>query len=167
MVMKLETPCAAPKRGIPWDLKYNFAMKGFEDFFRGLMYAIREKYGAAVTLEIFDRWVNDGDRVKDLTNNLRTIFDLKGNDCVTIGEVLDVWDEVCGYESFVIERSPTIYRRKVTKCPWTVKYKDVGNYAWYFKDQMGKGVNPKATLEMPKKMCAGDSYCDYIWRIEE
>jgi hypothetical protein len=111
--------------------------------------------------------LKSGDRVKNVAKLIQKIFNLNGNDCETIGEVLDVWDELCGYESAILERSPTINRRKVTKCPWKVKYKDIGNYAWYFKDQMGKGVNPKATLELQKKMCAGDSYCDYIWRIEE
>jgi len=164
---KLETPCAAPRRGIPWELKYNFAMRNFTDFAKGYVHANRDKYGPTAALEIFDMHCKEGDRVKNLSKLIQKIFNLNGNDAVTIGEVIDVWDEICGYENIIIERSETINRRKVTKCPWTVKYKDVGNYAWYFKDQMGKGVNPKATLEMPKKMCAGDPYCDYIWRIEE
>jgi hypothetical protein len=164
---KLDTPCASPKRGISWELKYNFAMRNFTDFAKGYVHANRDKYGPSAALEIFDLNCKEGDRVKNLSKLIQQIFNLDGIDAVTIGEVIDVWDEICGYENIIIERSESVNRRKVTKCPWTVKYKDVGNYAWYFKDQMGKGVNPKATLEMPKKMCAGDPYCDYIWRIEE
>ena len=168
ITLQLQTPCAAPKRGISWDLKYNFAMKGFADFNRGWLYAVREKYGPAAALEIFDMSCKFDNATKGLVQTFQTILKIEGNDCVTIGEVLDVWDEISGYEGNVIlERSPTINRRKVVRCPWLVKYHDIGNYAWYFKDIMGKTVNPKATLEMPKKMCAGDPYCDYIWRIEE
>ncbi|MFX1519651.1 MAG: hypothetical protein ACFFCD_07005 [Promethearchaeota archaeon] len=164
---KLETPCAAPKKGIPWGQKYDFVMRNCADDFKRRLYAIREKYGPAAAVEIYAMQCKEGDRIKNMTNALLKVFNLQGTDCVTIGEVLDVWDELCGYESFILERSPTINRRKVTKCPWKVDYKDIGEYAFAMKDVMGKTVNPKATLEVPKKMCTGDPYCDYIWRIEE
>ena len=167
LAKKLETPCAAPKRGLSAELKYNFAMKCFTDFSKGRLYAFREKYGAAATLEIFDMLMRKGDRAQNLTNTIRTIFKLEVNDAETIGEVLDIWDEICGYESFILERSKVINRRKVIRCPFKVKYHDIGNYAWPMKDIMGKTVNPNSNLEMRKKMCAGDPYCDYIWRIEE
>jgi hypothetical protein len=164
---KLETPCSAPKRGIPWGLKLDFVRRANIDFFKRRMYAVREKYGANAALEMFERYCNMGDRIKNMTNTIRQIFKLKGTDAITIGEVLDVWDEITGYESIVLERSPTINRRKVIRCPWKVAYKDLGEYAFPMKDIMGKTINPKATLEMSKKMCSGDSYCEYIWKIEE
>ena len=164
---KLETPCTAPKRGIPWGLKYDFIRSANMDFFKRRLYAVREKYGAAAALEMFERYCNMGDRIKNMTNAIRQIFKLEETDAVTIGEVLDIWDEICGYESFILERSKNINRRKVTGCPWKVAYKDIGDYARPMKDIMGKTVNPKATLEIRKQMCSGDPYCDYIWKIEE
>jgi hypothetical protein len=167
MVSKLQTPCAAPKRRLSFEQKYDFVMSGNEHFFRGWLYAIRAKHGAAAVLDSYAMMCKEGDRIKNMTNALRKIFNLYGNDATTIGELLDVWDEIWKYETTILERTPTINRRIVTKCIWKVDYKDIGNYAFTIKEIMGKTVNPKAAFERPKGMCVGDPYCEYIWRIEE
>ena len=163
----LETPCVAPKRGLPWELKYNFAMKGFSDFNRGFMYAIREKYGAEAVLELYERVSKMGDRAKNLTNTLLKIFNIEGNDAETIGEWWDIWGEILGYESVIVERSPTINRRKVIKCPLKMEYKDIAEWALPFHRIITKTINPKLTVERPKAMCEGDPYCEYVWKLEE
>ena len=66
MAKKLKPPYATPKRGLPIELKYDWAMGGFADINRGFLYAIREKYGAAATLEIYEMFCKMGDRVKKI-----------------------------------------------------------------------------------------------------
>jgi len=164
---KLETPCAAPKREIPWELKYNIAMKSMSDFFRGWMYAIREKYGAEEALEICERVFKMGDTLKNFTNTIRKIFNLEGNDAETIWEWWDIWYEIAGYEYTWPERSKTSARQKITKCPFKMEYKDIGDFGLIFANIVIKTINPKATIEHLKGMCAGDPYCEYVFKIEE
>jgi hypothetical protein len=167
MAKKLQTPCAAPKRGIPWELKYDFAMKGYASASRGFMYAIREKYGAAALLEIYEMVSKMGDRAKNFTNTIRTIFNLEGNDAETIGQFFDIFIELTGMDAIILERSKTINRVKFTKCPWKTDHKDISDWALIWRNRITKTINPKATLERPKGMCAGDPYCEYVWRIKE
>ena len=151
---------------LPWELKYDWAMRGWASNHRGFLYALREKYGAVAALEIFEK-VQKGDRVKTLTDTIRTVFNIEGNDAVSIGQVLDLWDELTRTEYTTLERSPTINRRKVTQCPFKTGYEDIGDWSLTFFDLMGKIINPKAILERPKGMCAGDPYCEYIWKLDE
>jgi hypothetical protein len=152
---------------IPWELKYDNAMRGWAGSHRGYLYATREKYGPGTALELFVRAQKIGDRVKIFTDTILTIFNLKGNDCETIGESLDIWDELTGTEATVLKRNKIINRRKVTKCPLETGYEDVSDWSLSFFSIMGKTVNPKVTLERPKGKCAGDSYCEYSWKLEE
>jgi hypothetical protein len=55
MAKKLQTPCVAPKRGLPWELKYKYAMGGYTGIFKAFLYAIREEFGAASALKIYER----------------------------------------------------------------------------------------------------------------
>ncbi len=71
------------------------------------------------------------------------------------------------FEYTILERSKTINRIKVTKCPWKTEPKDISDWVLIFNNIVNKTINPKATLERPKAMCAGDSYCEYVWKIEE
>ena len=167
MVKKLHTPCSAPTRGIPWELKYKYAIGGYTSFFKGIMYAIREKYGAEAVFEIFERVWKMGDRVKNMTNTILKAFRLEGNDAETIGEWLDICGELTGYETTILERSKTINITKNTKCPWTTEPKDISDWALIFTHIVIKTINPKATVERPKAMCAGDPYCEYVYTIEE
>jgi len=158
----------AEKMPIPMEAKYQFSIGGWADTaHRGWLYALREKYGAAAALENFERVCNEGDRVKMLTTTILTIFNPKGNDAETIGEVLDIWDELIGYESSILERSPTINRRKVIKCPFKTGYKDISEWNLPFINILTKTINPKATVERPKGLCAGDPNCEFIFTIEE
>jgi hypothetical protein len=164
---KLDTPCAAPKRGLPWELKYNFAMRSFEAFFKGMLYAIREKYGATATLELVERVCVEGDRAKNNANLILEVFKIDGNDCETIDKWWDIWGEIFGYEGTTPELSKTLLRYNTTKCPWKTVYKDISDWSLIWTNFIIKTINPKATVERPKAMCAGDPYCDYIYRVEE
>ena len=157
----------AKKMVIPWELKYDSAMKAWASNHRGFLYAIREKYGAAAALEIYERAQKIDNRVKTFTDTIRTVFNIEGNDASTIGEVLDVFDEIIRTEYAKLERSPTINRRKVTKCPFKTGYNDISDWSLTFFNIVGETINPKATLERPKGMCAGDPYCEYIWRLDK
>ena len=44
---------------------------------------------------------------------------------------------------------------------------DVSVWVLPFYITVAKTINPKATVERPKGMCAGDSHCEYIFKIEE
>jgi hypothetical protein len=167
MAKKLQTPCAAPKRGIPWELKYDFAMRGWASNHRGFLYTVREEYGPVAALELFEKAQNIEDRVKILTDTIRTIFNLKGNDCETIGEVLDIWDQFTGTEFTILERSKTINRMKVTQCPFKTGYKDISEWSLALFDIISKTINSNASLAKPKAMCAKDSFCEYVWKIGE
>ena len=165
MAKKLETPCATPKRGLSWRLKSDFAVRNFTDFIRGYKYAVREKYGAAALLEIHEKYCKMG--VKTLTNTIRTIFKIEGNDMEALKKWWDIWHELCGHESTYLEWSKTIARQKITKCPWKTEHKDISDWALPFCNIVNKTINPKATLERPKAMCEGDPYCEYVTKIEE
>ena len=167
MAKKLQTPCAAPKRGLPWELKYKYAMGGYIGSFKAFLYAIREEYGAAAVLKIYERVATMDDRIKNFTNLIKNVFKLEGNDAETIGEWIDIWNEMMENEVTILERSKTIERRKHTNCPWQTGPKDISGWALILENIIVKTINPKATVERPKAMCAGDPYCEYVYKIEE
>ena len=108
-----------------------------------------------------------GDRIKNLTNFFLTTFKLEGNDCETIGKWWDIWNELMGQETIILERSKTINRARITKCPVKTEYKDINEWDLIFNNIVAKTINPKITVERPKGMCAGDPYCEFIYKIEE
>ena len=167
MAKKLEIPCPLSRRGLPCELKLDYAMRGYAGILKGFLYAIREKYGAAAALEIYERVMKMDDRIKRLTKSILKIFKIEGNDCETIGQWFDIFWEHCGIEDIILERSKTINRPKITKCPWTTEPKDLRGWCITWCTIPAKTINPKATLERPKGMCAGDPYCEYVWKIEE
>ena len=157
----------AKKLVIPLELKQDFSFKGYTKTMIGFLYVIREKFGAAAALECIDRLFNMEDRVKNLTNTLLTIFKIKGNDTEAILDFLNVWWELTEIEGTWPERSKTMSRIQITKCPWKTVYKDISDWALSWFNIVTKTINPKATVERPKGMCAGDPFCEYIFRIEE
>ena len=152
---------------IPWELKYDFAIRSNASVLKGLLYAIRDEYGADASLKLYDKACKMGDRVKKLTNTILTIFKLEGNDAETIGDWWDIWFELVGHEYNVLERSKTINRVRVTKCVWKTDYKDISEWPLIYMHFVNKTINPKVILERLKGMCAGDPYCEYVWKIEE
>ena len=157
----------AEKLEIPVEIKYQFAAGAFGDTAKGFIMAAHKKYGAEAVLELVEMFCKDGDRVKNLTNTILTAFKLEGNDVETIGKWYDIWFELFGYEYTTIERSKTINRFKVTKCPTKTDPKDISSWSLIWDTMVAKTINPKATWETTKSMCAGDPYCEHIIRIEE
>ena len=157
----------AKKVTIPWELKYKFAVGGWTSGYKGWLYAVREEYGAAAALKLYERVQKMDNRVKNFTETVLKVFNLKGNDAETIGEFWDIWDELCGFEYTVLERSKTITSVKITKCPWKTEPIDISDWALIFVNLATKTINPKATVERPKGMCAGDPHCEYVYKIEE
>jgi hypothetical protein len=152
--------------GVPLEFKYNLAMRGWSSILNGFLYVIREKHGAAEALELIERLFKMEDRVKNLTNTVKTIFKIEGNDIETWAQWLETWWEICGIEGTTLERSKTLLRTKITKCPWKTGYKDIDWVLIWF-NIVHKTINPKITLERPNGMCAGDQHCEYVWKIEE
>ena len=157
----------AKKMVIPWELKYKFAMGAYASGWKGWLYSVREECGAATTLKIYERLQKLDDRIKNITETILKVFELEGNDCETIATWFDIWSELCGFEYTLPERSKTISRWKVTKCPFKTEPKDISSWALIFVNLVAKTINPKATVERPIGMCAGDSYCEYFMKIEE
>ena len=155
----------AKKLVIPVDFKYDFAMRSYANLHRAYLYAIREKYGAAAALEIYESTCKT--RLKGLTNNLLNIFNIEGNDAETIAKWWDIFWELTGGEWTWPERSKTIVRWKLTKCAFKLEPKDISDWCKHFADNVVKTINPKATSDRLKGMCAGDPYCEYVWKIEE
>ena len=157
----------AKKVVLPWELKYDWAIRGYAGIFRGFMYAIREKYGAAAAVEMYERATKMDDRIKRLTLTLLNIFKIEGNDAETIAKFFDTFYALNGTEYTILEQSKTTRRVKVTQCPWKTEPTDISDWALIYHNIMTKTINSKATLERPKAMCAGDPYCEYVWKIEE
>ena len=152
---------------IPWELKYKFLKGGYTSLFKGWLYAVREEYGAEAALRLYEKICKMSDRVKNLTNTLKDIFNIEGNDCETFAKWFDIWDEIMGREVTITERSKTIARKKIITCPFKTEAKDIGDHCLIMANIVAKTINPKTTLERPKGMCAGDQYCEFVTRIEE
>ena len=157
----------AKKMVIPCELKADFRQRAYILLFKAYLYETREEYGAAMALKLYERVNKRDNRTKRLTNSLLTIFKIKGNDVETIAQWWDIWSELNGFETTWLERSKTIARLKVTKCPFKTEPKDVSDWSLIWHNIVVKTINPKATFERPKSMCAGDPYCEYIFKIEE
>jgi hypothetical protein len=157
----------AKKIAIPWELKYKYAMGGWASLLKGFLYEIREEYGAAKALKIYERLCKRDDRVRNMTKGILTAFNIEGNDADTIGKWWEIWSEINDQEYIMLEQSKTIRRSKITKCPWKTGLKDISEWALKFNNIVIKTINPKATVERPKAMCEGDPHCEYVWKIEE
>jgi hypothetical protein len=155
------------KVAIPWELKADFRLKGWTSILKGFLYAIREKYGADEALKMYERVGEMDDRHKNLTNSIKTIFKIEGNDIETIAKWFDIWWELTGEEYTWLERSKTIARSKITQCPFKTGYEDISEWELIFRKNISKAINPKAIVERPKAMCAGDPYCEHVFKIEE
>jgi len=168
MAKKLEPPCPATKRGLPLELKYKFVRGMLTTLFKGFMYAIREKYGAATALELAERMWNFDNRVKNMTHTILKVFNIEGNDIEALMTWWEIFYEHVGVEATWLEVTKTYARIKITKCPWsTPDPKDISGWEKIFNSLITKTINPKVTVERPKSMCAGDSYCEYVWKIED
>lgn len=152
---------------VPLDFKYKVAIGGYLSILKGFMELIRDKYGAAAALKIYEKYCKKDDRLKNVVNTFLTVFKIEGNDCETIGKFWDVWYEISGMEVTVLERSKAINRVKVTKCPLIMTYKDLSDFSLINKEIVFEVINPKATVKRPKAMCEGDPYCEYVYKIEE
>jgi len=158
----------AGKVVIPWELKYKFAFGAWTSILKGFMYAIRKKYGAAAALEIYEMVAKMDDRIKNMTQILKDVFKIEGNDMVAMQKWWDIWYELTGIEVTWLERSKTCNRNKITKCPFKMESKDLSDWdLTIFTNVVTKALNPKATTEQHKNMCAGDPYCEFVTRIEE
>lgn len=157
----------AKKVTIPWELKYKFAMGGWTTNFKSWLYVVREEYGADIALKLYEKVLLRDDRITSFTNSIKNVFKLEGNDVETIGEWFDIWWELMGADYTILERSKTFDKRNSSECPFKTGAKDIGDWVLLFTRLVAKAINPKATSERPKGMCAGDSYCEYIFRIEE
>jgi len=156
------------KVAIPLELKYNY-MKGMvTTLLKGFLYEIREEYGAAAALKLYERLNKRDDRIKKMTTTLKDVFKIEGNDMEAIAKWYDIYLEITGTEITRLELSKTFSR---TRCPmgcaWKTVYKDISDWILIFFNEIVKTINPKATIERPIGMCEGDPYCEYIIRIEE
>jgi hypothetical protein len=107
------------------------------------------------------------DRIPNFVKTVQQIFNLEGNDVETIAEWWEIWWELVGIEATILEQSKTFSRTKYTKCPYKTEPKDINNWCKLFGNIVTKTLNPKATLERHKGMCAGDSHCEFLLKIEE
>ena len=168
MAKKQETPYPATKRGIPCEFKYDYVLGMVTTLLKGFLYSIREKYGGPAALEIYGMLEKRFDRLKKMTNDLKDVFKIEGNDLEAIMTWWEIFYELVGVEATWLEVTKTYSRIKITKCPWsTPDPKDIINWEKNFNTIITKTINPKATVERPKAMCAGDPYCEYIHKIEE
>lgn len=153
---------------LPWELKYNYVRGMLTTLFKGFMYEIREEFGAATALKIYEKLNKRNDRIKRMTKTFMEVFKLEGNDAETIGRFLDIYTGIIGSDSTTIERSKTISRARVTKCAWKTEPTDISSWCPNLLISLiVETINPEATIERPKGMCAGDPYCEWIFKTEE
>ena len=156
------------KIGIPWELKYKYVRGMMTTLFKGVMYVIREKFGAATALEIAERFWKYDDRIKNMTITLKDVFKIEGNNIEAIQKWWETYWEITGMEGTWLEVTKTYYKLRITKCPWSIPDpKDISGWSKILVGIINKAINQKATTERPKGMCAGDPHCEYIVRIEE
>jgi len=168
MAKKLETPYPATKRGIPWEYKYIYVKGMLTTLLKGFLHQIREEYGGAVALNIYEKLNQRSKRIKKMGHTLKNVFKIEGNDIEAIMNVWEIFYELVGVEAIWLEVTKTIARIKITKCPWsTPDPKDISDWELNFNINVSKTINPKVTVERPTSMSAGDPYCEYIWKIEE
>ena len=158
----------AKKMVIPWELKYKWLKGAYTTLFKGWLYAVREEFGADTALKLYEKILKMGDRIKNMTYTLKDVFNIEGNDCETIGKWWEIYNELNGNERQILEMTKTLSRsRYPLGCAWKTELEDISDWMLFFCNIVNKTINPKATLERPKAMCAGDSYCEYVIKIEE
>jgi len=157
----------AKKMPIPWELKYNYMKGMLTTLFKSVMYEFRERYGAAAALEFYEGVWNRDDRVKNMTTTLKEVFKIEGNDLEAIFNWYNIFWELMGLEGSRLEQSPTLLRFKITKCAWQTDPNDISDWVLIFFNIVVKTINPNVTVERPKGMCAGDPYCEYVYKLEE
>ena len=168
MVKKRETPYPATKRGLPWEIKYNYVRGMLTTLFKGFMHEIREEYGAAEALKIYERLNQRSNRVKKMGRTLKDVFNIEGSDIDAIMRWWEIFYELVGIEATWLEVTKTYARVKITKCPWsTPDPKDISDWSIINSGMINQALNPKAATERPKGMCAGDPHCEYIFTIEK
>ena len=155
------------KIGIPCEFKYELAMKGWSSMIVAFMYVIRDEFDASTALKLLEKLYKRDNRVKNLIKNIKTIFKIEGNDLEALTKWFEVCDELTGIEATWLERSKTSLRNKITKCPFKTGYKDLSDYIFIWMNIVLETINPKITFERPKGMCAGDPYCEYVYKLEE
>ncbi|MFX1520175.1 MAG: hypothetical protein ACFFCD_09680 [Promethearchaeota archaeon] len=156
----------AKKIAIPLEFKYDFALGAWTTILKGFLYAIRKEYGAVAALEIYETVTKMDDRVRNMTKSLMKIFKIEGNDIEKIEKFYDIWWDITGAESSWLERSKTSITQRITECPFKTEPKDISEWDLIFPNIVVKTINPMAAVERPKSMCAGDPYCEFIYKIE-
>ena len=168
MSRKAETPYPAPKIGLPWELKCKFARGQVTTLFKGFMHVIREKFGAAIALEIAEGVWKYKDRMKNMINTIKDVFKIEGNDIEAIINWWNIWFEHTGIEATWLEVTDKSARWKINVCPWnSPDPEDLSGWCEIFCNTIEKIINPKVIHERPVGMCSGDPYCEHITRIEE
>ncbi len=152
---------------IPMELKYDFALRAYTSIYKGFFYAIREECDAATAFKVYERLCKMGDRIKNLANFVLTVFKIEGNDVEAIDKWFDIWAELMGMERIILEETKTFSKAKITKCNVKTEFKDIDGHCLIFTNIIFNTINPKAIVERPKGMCAGDPYCEFIAKIEE
>ena len=93
----------ATKMGIPCEFKYELAMKGWASMLAGFLYVIRDEFGATTALRLIETLFKRDDRVKNLTNFIKNVFKIEGNDIEAINKWFDIYHELSEPESVLQE----------------------------------------------------------------
>jgi hypothetical protein len=163
----LEEENMVKKIGIPCEFKLQLVMTAYSTMLKGFVYEIRERFDAATALELLQSFFNRDDRVKNLTNFIKKVFKIEGNDVESISKWFEIWSEITGSENIILETSKTFGRNRIIKCPFKMGYKDLSDWCVNWIAIIYETLNPKATIEAIKLMCAGDPYCEFVSKIEE
>ena len=156
------------KFSIPWELKYKYVKGMLTTLFKGFLYEIREEFGAATALKIYEKFNKKYDRIRNMTNNIKDVFKIEGNDIEALATTFEIWFELTGWEVIWYDQSEKSIKFKCPfGCAWLTKPEDLSEWFLIIANTFAKSINPKAIIERTMGMCAGDSSCEYIIKIEE
>jgi hypothetical protein len=156
------------KFSIPWELKYKYVKGMLTTVFKGFMYEIRTKFDAATALEIYEMVQKRDKRVENMVNALKDVFNIEGNGIEAISTFLQIWFELTGWEVTWFDQLKTFIRFKCPLgCAWMTKPEDLSEWFLVISNIFVKSINPKAIIVRHIGMCAGDSSCEYIIKLEE
>jgi predicted ArsR family transcriptional regulator len=118
-------------------------------------------------------WSEGGKAAKQIAD----AFGLAGNDAKSAAETVELVATVMMGPELKVETVEATAEKTVvraTECPWWNRAKElgisdfdcsVGDSAWC--NGLAKSLNPKVTVSLTKAMPRGDSYCEWVYKLQK
>ncbi len=139
--------------------------------YSGLYEAVSKNFGEEGRKVIGDAWEKMGLLYGEVMTN---IAEPAGQDATSIARSFVDSMNYFGYEAALVESSPKKATVRVTHCVlleyWRRNFPDILPGVCDIEPRVDLGsykyINPTATLKIPKRMSAGDPFCEYVIEID-